>query len=83
MEDPEKRRPLLQVAIVTLGGQCSAATQAILKGGFEGTDLWQVICVDSGEWLVTVTDDQTTAVSCAKAPIDCRTAWASVARSAP
>lgn len=79
--DPAKRRASLQAALVSSGEQCSLVTEALLKGGFEGTDLWRVSCADSGDWLVTVTDDQLTAVSCGKFANECRTAWASVSRT--
>lgn len=80
-DDPAKRRASLQAFLVSSGEQCNLVTEALLKGGFEGTDLWRVSCADSGDWLITVTDRQLTAVSCRKSANECQTAWASVFRN--
>jgi hypothetical protein len=79
MEDPNKRRAAFVDILVSLGNHCRIATEAVLKGGANGNDLWSVNCVDSGQWLVTFAPDTSkTAVSCRKSPEECEAAWKSV-----
>lgn len=78
--DPAARRAAFQQLLQMLNKRCSAVTEAVLKGGFEGTDLWRVTCVDSGEWLVTFANAaDPAATSCQAAPGECADAWRSVA----
>lgn len=78
--DPAARRVAFRQLLQTLKQRCSAVTEAVLKGGFEGTDLWRVTCVDSGEWLVTFAHQaDPVATSCKAAPTECADAWRSVA----
>src|SRR4051794_33794581 len=53
LKDPDDRRRTLQARLQAAGKKCALVTEAILKGGFDGTDFWRVTCNDSGEWLVT------------------------------
>ncbi len=39
------------------GKPCALVTEAVLRDGFEGTDIWRVTCSDSGDWLVTFRTD--------------------------
>jgi hypothetical protein len=77
--DPAVRRASFQQILISLGKQCTFVTEAVLKGGFEGTDFWGVTCGDTGEWLVTFSNDIPPAVtSCKASPKECVDAWRSV-----
>ena len=79
LKDPDDRRKTLQSQLQSAGKKCGIVTEAILKGGFDGTDVWRVTCNDSGEWLVTFgLGGATTFESCSTLPADCRAAWKSV-----
>src|SRR5258708_3671086 len=65
MEDPNQRRVVFRDILHASGNQCQLVTEAVLKGGAHGNDLWRVTCADSGQWLVTfVSDTSKTVVSC-------------------
>ena len=82
LKDPASRRASFQTTLVSLEKQCQLVTEAVLKGGFESTDLWRVSCTDSGDWLLTFTPDLSiTATSCRASRAECDAAWKSVARS--
>ena len=79
LENPDDRRRTLQSQLQSAGKKCGLVTEAILKGGFEGTDFWRVTCNDSGEWLVSFgLGGATRFESCRTSPGDCRAAWESV-----
>lgn len=81
--DPAARRAAFQQLLLALDKPCGAITEAVLKGGLEGTDLWRADCSDSGEWLITFTNGaDPTATSCKAAPGECAEAWRSVAGAA-
>ena len=72
MSDPQRRRLVFQDILTTSGHKCRLVTQAVLKIGFEGTDLWQINCVDSGAWVITLTSDSPAQVSsCVTDPKQC------------
>ena len=78
--DPATRRAAFQ-ELATLEKQCELVTEAVLKGGFEGIDLWRVSCADSGDWLVTFLPNRSvSATSCRTSLAECQAAWKSVAR---
>lgn len=76
---PTVRRAAFQKTLGSLEKQCQLVTEAVLKGGFEGTDLWRVSCADSGDWLVTFSPDlSVSATSCRVSRAECQAAWKSV-----
>jgi hypothetical protein len=76
--DPPARRADFQRMLNQLGKRCGSVTEAILKGGFEGTDFWKIDCADSGEWLLAFSAQGTTVVSCDQSPKECSNAWLAV-----
>lgn len=84
MRRPEVKLAKFQEWITSKGNRCQQVTEADLKGGFEGTDLWRVECSDSGEWLVTfLPGSSVSADSCVEDPANCDAAWKSVSRGSP
>ena len=78
-KDPATRRDLFQKTLGTEGKRCQLVTEAVLKGGFDGTDLWRIACSDTGDWLITFSRDlSVSAVSCRALPSECLAAWKSV-----
>src|SRR5580765_2531893 len=45
-KEPAARRDAFQKTLGSLGKRCQLVTEAVLKGGFDGTDLWRVSCTD-------------------------------------
>jgi hypothetical protein len=79
---PAERLTTFRDMLVQERKTCRKVTSATLKGGFEGTDLWQIICDDSGEWLIEVTTIWTwESTRCADEPKICDGAWDSVRRA--
>jgi len=78
-KDPAARRDAFQRTLGSLEKRCQLVTEAVLKGGFDGIDLWRVSCADSGDWLVTFSRDLSVSVtSCRESPAECQAAWESV-----
>lgn len=78
---PTDRRNVVRGMIVEQGKSCNLVTEMVLRGGFDGIDLWHAVCADSGEWLVTVeTSWQPRIESCTEKPKECQEAWESVKR---
>ena len=65
--------------MVASGEQCALVTGAVLRGGYQGMDLWRVACSDSGEWMVSIEPDSSTKIlSCAtikQLGDDCHAVW--------
>lgn len=65
--------------MIASGEQCDLMTEAVLKGGYQGVDMWRVSCSDSGDWMVSVEPDSSTKIlSCEtmkQLGDDCRVAW--------
>ena len=69
--DPQLRRSYFEELLSSHRKECLSVTKAILKGGFEGTDLWEVTC-KSGSWLITFTEDNPPMISsCAQDKQQC------------
>lgn len=47
----------LRTTIVSARRPCSKVTAATLIGALDGTDLWQVTCVDTGVWELWLRSD--------------------------
>lgn len=79
-EEPSPvRRGLFGSLLNDLHKACARVDSAVFKGGFEGTDIWQIQCSDSGEWAVTFSPEvPVTAESCRASPKTCLSTWASV-----
>jgi hypothetical protein len=70
---PDYRRVKLQSLLSGQGKQCNYVSVGFLKEAFEGTDIWQVTCPDSGDWLLTIAPDTSvTAEECPSNPQGCR-----------
>src|ERR1043165_3738335 len=52
-DDPDLRRRSFHALMEDAHKQCNFVTEAVLKAGFEGTDIWRVTCADTHDWLVT------------------------------
>jgi hypothetical protein len=53
---PDKRRMLFRDLLVSKEKGCDQVSEAILKAGLDGTDLWLVRCTNSADWVVTFTE---------------------------
>jgi len=80
-DDPELRRLTFHTLLVSDKKPCSYVTEAVLKGGAGGTDVWRATCADSGDWLVTFWAEESHSVeSCKESQRRCREAWAPMFR---
>ena len=80
-KDSATRRAAFEKTLGSLEKRCQLVTEAVLKGGFDETDLWRVRCADSGDWLVTFSPDLSiSATSCRVSRAECQAAWKSVSR---
>lgn len=65
--------------MVESGERCDLVTEAVLRGGHQGLDMWRIACSDSGEWMISIAPDSSTKfLSCAivrQLGDDCRAAW--------
>ena len=78
-DDPELRRLRFKGLMDDAKKKCDVVTEAVLKGGFEGMDVWRVTCGDTRDWLVTFRpNEQPVVESCSQSNHDCRAPWSSV-----
>lgn len=75
-KDPEFRRLAVRQLMDDGRKQCNIVTQAVLKAGFEGTDVWRVTCADTHDWLMTFRPDEPPMIeSCSGSINNCRAPW--------
>jgi len=59
--------------------KCDLVTEAVLRGGYQGMDMWRVACPDTGEWMISIEPGSSTKIlSCAtikQLGDDCHAVW--------
>lgn len=79
--DPKQRREYFAYQMNEAHLTCGDMYQAVLKGGFNGSDVWRVRCSSTGYWAATIREDgSVNFVQCRQSPVSCGEAWASVAQ---
>ena len=73
------RQAMFRKFMLASGEQCDLVTEAVLRGGHKGMDMWRVACTDSGEWMVSIEPDSSTKIhSCSVMKTlgdDCHEVW--------
>jgi len=79
IEEPAARRGYFASQMKRAGKNCPMVTEAVLKGGFEGSDFWRIRCTATGDWLVILGEGSPLKIAnCKQSQDECRVAWESV-----